>query len=65
MQLQSYSLLQADSPCLSSSLPRPALVARWEIEDGRLICRWIVDDRPYNSSHLIAQVNQVLMQGDR
>jgi hypothetical protein len=32
MQLQSYLSLQPESPRLSSPLPRPTLIAHWEIE---------------------------------
>lgn len=45
MQLLHKPSLQPESACLSKPLPRPTLVARWEVEDNKLICRWIVDDR--------------------
>jgi hypothetical protein len=50
MQLQSYLSLQPESPRLSSLLPRPTLIAHWEIENSKLVCYWVVDDRPTNSS---------------
>jgi hypothetical protein len=29
-----------------SSSSRPNLIARWELENGKLVCRWIIVDRP-------------------
>ncbi|MBW4662515.1 MAG: hypothetical protein KME15_28045 [Drouetiella hepatica Uher 2000/2452] len=49
MQLQHEPSLQSES-LLSNPLPRPTLIARWEIENNKLICRWVVDDRPFDSS---------------
>ena len=48
MQLQHKSALQAESR-LSKPLPQPALTARWEIENNKLVCRWVVDDRPLDT----------------
>jgi hypothetical protein len=50
MQLQHASPLQSDSPYLSNPLPRPTLIARWEIENNKLVCHWVIDDRPFNTS---------------
>ena len=43
MQLQHKPTLQIESR-LSKPLPRPALIARWEVENNKLVCRWVMDD---------------------
>jgi hypothetical protein len=48
MQLEHKPFLLPKSADLYSSI-RPALIAQWQIENNKLVCRWIVDDRP---SHL-------------
>lgn len=47
MQLQHKSALQPESR-LSKPLSQAALVARWAIENNKLVCRWVVD-RPSDS----------------
>lgn len=49
-RFQSSFPLHPKTSDLSSILPRPKLVARWEIENEKLVCRWIIDDRPHHSS---------------
>lgn len=48
-QSQSCPLEASDLP---GKLSRPNLSARWDIEHGKLVCRWIVGDRSRNSSTL-------------
>jgi hypothetical protein len=55
LPLQQGNSTQSQScPLEASGLPgkssRPNLIARWDIEYGKLVCRWIVSDRPRNSS---------------
>lgn len=47
IQSQSCPLEASDLP---GKLSRPNLIARWDIEHGKLVCRWIVSDRSHNSS---------------
>jgi hypothetical protein len=44
MKFQHLSSVQVESVPLSNPLPRPNLIARWDLENGKLVCRWIVDD---------------------
>jgi hypothetical protein len=50
MQLEYKPSLQSDSSPLACPIPRPTLIARWEIENNKLVCRWVIDDRPFDSS---------------
>ena len=50
MKLEHFSSFQPESAPVSNPSPRPSLIARWDIENGKLVCRWIVDDRPRKPS---------------
>jgi hypothetical protein len=52
MQLQHTSIFQSETHDLSEPIPQPKLIARWEIENSKLVCRWVIDDRPAPSSLL-------------
>lgn len=45
MKPNTHIASQSETFRVSRGLHRPMLSARWEIENNRLVCRWVVSDR--------------------
>lgn len=45
-QSQASLPLQSEPVHLSHAMSASKLSARWEIENNKLVCRWVISDRP-------------------